>query len=54
MKNEITVEEMQAKIEAKIQSLVSIGKTRKEAEKMMNNALALVAAGKKSINDIIN
>ena len=49
-----TVEEMQAKIEDKIRSLVAMGKSRKEAEALMNRALELVKQGKKSINDIIN
>lgn len=50
---EITTDEMKSKIEAAILKVQNIGYTRKEAEKMIEKALKLVAEGKKKITDVI-
>jgi uncharacterized protein YoaH (UPF0181 family) len=50
----MTTSEMQQKIEAKIQKLVSIGKTKAEATKMIEKALILVTEGKKKLSDVID
>ncbi len=49
----MTTQEMQTKIENKIQRLISIGYTKREATKMIETALKLVAEGKKKITDVI-
>lgn len=49
----MTTEEMKLKIENKINALISIGYSKKEATAKIESALKLVAAGKKSITDII-
>ena len=50
----MTTQEMQNKIAAKIQSIVSLGYTEKEATKMIEKALKLVTEGKKKITDVID
>lgn len=50
----MTTTEMQIKIENKIQKLISIGYTKKEATTMIERALKLVAEGKKAITDVID
>ena len=50
----MTTSEMQIKIQEKIQKLVSLGYSKKEATNMMEKALKLVAEGKKSIRDVID
>lgn len=49
----MTTQEMQTKISDKIDLLISIGYTRKQATAQIEKALKLVVAGKKSITDII-
>ena len=51
---EITTDEMKSKIEAAILKVQNIGYSRKEAEKMIEKALKLVAEGKKKITDVID
>lgn len=51
---DMTTLEMQTKIENKIQKLVSIGYTKKEATTMIEKALKLVSEGKKAITDVID
>ena len=50
----MTTQEMQTKIEAKINKLVSLGYTKKEATSMIEKALKLVTEGKKAITDVID
>lgn len=50
----MTTSEMQQKIESKIQRLISLGKTRAEATKMIEKALILVTEGKKKLSDVID
>jgi Holliday junction resolvasome RuvABC DNA-binding subunit len=50
----MTPQEMQTKIAAKIQTLVFLGYSQKEATAMIEKALKLVAEGKKKITDVID
>lgn len=50
----MTTTEMQQKIDNKIKKIESIGYTKKEATKMVEKALKLVAEGKKAITDVID
>lgn len=50
----MTTQEMQIKIEAKINTIVSLGYTKVEATRMVEKALKLVTEGKKSITDVID
>jgi Holliday junction resolvasome RuvABC DNA-binding subunit len=52
--NAMTTEQMTVKIEAKIQKLVSLGYSKKEATSMIEKALKLVTEGKKAITDVID
>lgn len=49
----MTTQEMQTKINAKIEKIISIGYSKKEATQMVEKALVLVVQGKKSITDVI-
>jgi hypothetical protein len=50
----MTPAEMKQKIEEKIQRIMDIGYTKKEATEMIERALQLVKEGKKKITDIID
>ena len=50
----MTTTEMNQKIEAKINRIMEIGYSKKEATSMVEKALKLVVEGKKSITDVIN
>ena len=50
----MTSEEMQSKLNAKIEQIISIGYSRKEATEMVEAAMVQVRNGNKSIRDIID
>lgn len=50
---EITAKEMSEKIEGKVLFMISMGFSRKEAEKAIEKALKLVKQGKKELSDVI-
>lgn len=49
----MTTQEMNAKIESKINQIISIGYSKKQATAMVEKALKLVSEGKKDIRDVI-
>lgn len=50
----MTTEIMQCKINQKIEKIVSLGYSKKEAIAMVERALKLVIEGKKAISDVID
>lgn len=54
MKRDMTTQEMNSKIEAKINRMMTFGYSKKEATIMIEKALKLVVEGKKLITDVIS
>jgi predicted RNase H-like HicB family nuclease len=50
----MTTQEMNAKIEAKVNQFMTFGYSKKEATAIIEKALKLVVEGKKDIRDVID